>query len=565
VNAPSRHALKRLAPAAALLLVATGLSTAAGLSAASGAVATTPTPALKIVTPSATQTVERDTGEPVYLFDLGMFAVAQKAAVEIRTTRPSYRKPPTATLSIGTGGAAKKTTLPKGLVPDVDHLSNFFQLTVTNSAGKQVKKGQLSFCPNSFEAARAVPDGPPTSPYPYQCGDHPFAIGGVFGIQRGWSVPALDDFDNPPTFTGPDGTYTLQVQVAKPWRQVLGMSAAQGTGTVKLTVKTVASQGRGTAPAPSAANTMAGMKGMAGMAGMSSAPTGSLSPQRAALEAARVRALGRPNVPSKAAAAKTAAAKSTLRAAGAAAVPAMTAAQLAALPKPDLRALPAYQIGLDTLDANGNPSKNTYLDFGATVWNAGTSPLVVDGFRRTGSSLMDAYQYFFNAKGKQVGSAPAGTLQWDPRTGHMHWHFTAFATYRLLNSTQKVALRSGKEAFCLAPTDAIDLNVKNANWRPESTDLSTACGQGEEGALSIREVLDSGWGDTYSQSLPGQSFDVTNVPNGIYYIEVLANPDHKLTELSTSNNRALREVKLGGTVGKKRTLTVYPYQGIKAP
>ena len=231
---------------------------------------------------------------------------------------------------------------------------------------------------------------------------------------------------------------------------------------------------------------------------------------------------------------------------------------------PDLRTLPAYQIALDKTDGNGKKSKNTYLDFGATVWNAGPSPMVVDGFRRPGTRLMDAYQYFFDQNGNEVGSAPAGTLQWDPRKGHTHWHFTAFASYRLLDSTKKVALISGKEAFCLAPTDSIDLTVDGAQWRPDSTDLMTACGQGQEGALSIREVLSTGWGDTYSQSLPGQSFNISKIPNGIYYIEVLANPDHKLTESNTGNNSALRKVKLGGKVGGKRTLKVYPYQGITA-
>jgi hypothetical protein len=78
-------------------------------------------------------------------------------------------------------------------------------------------------------------------------------------------------------------------------------------------------------------------------------------------------------------------------------------------------------------------------------------------------------------------------------------------------------------------------------------------------------VLDAGWGDTYGQYLPGQSFNVTNLPKGIYYIEVLANPDHKLTESNPNNNSALRKIKIGGKVGGKRTIKVYDYQGIKAP
>lgn len=225
-------------------------------------------------------------------------------------------------------------------------------------------------------------------------------------------------------------------------------------------------------------------------------------------------------------------------------------------PKPDLRALPAWMI--DIAPENGRD----YLRFAANVWNAGPSPLVLDGFRRTGEDIMDAYQYFYDNNGNQVGYAQTGTMEWDVRDGHHHWHFTDFARYSLLNATQTEVVRSQKEAFCLAATDAIDYTVKNANWQPSNTDLHTACGN--EGSLAVREVLDVGSGDTYVQYLPGQSFDITDLPNGTYYVEVAANPDHNLFEANLDNNVSLREVILGGSPGA-RTVTVPPYQLIDAP
>jgi hypothetical protein len=194
------------------------------------------------------------------------------------------------------------------------------------------------------------------------------------------------------------------------------------------------------------------------------------------------------------------------------------------------------------------------------VWNAGTSPLLVDGFRRTGTELMDAYQYFFDAKGNQTGSVAAGTMEWDAREGHRHWHFTDFAQYNLLGADKKLAVRSGKEAFCLANTDAVDYTIPNAKWRPDNTDLSTSCGGNT--AVAVREVLDIGNGDTYSQSRPGQSFEITGLPNGTYYIQVLANPANKLAEVSTTNNSSLRQIILGGTPAA-RTITVPPVNGIE--
>ena len=213
-------------------------------------------------------------------------------------------------------------------------------------------------------------------------------------------------------------------------------------------------------------------------------------------------------------------------------------------PLPDLRSLPAWAVSVD---------RGRYLDFAATVWNAGPSGLVVDGFRRDNDeNLMDAYQYFYDSAGQQIGYEQVGTMEWDERDGHTHWHFTDFASYRLLNADKQLVVRSQKEAFCLANTDAVDYTLEGANWRPENTDLHTACG--DQSSIAVREVLDAGSGDTYLQYLPGQSFDLQGLANGVYYIEVLANPDSRLRESSTANNSSLRKVTISGTPGKRKAV-----------
>jgi hypothetical protein len=214
----------------------------------------------------------------------------------------------------------------------------------------------------------------------------------------------------------------------------------------------------------------------------------------------------------------------------------------AATPRPDLRSLPAWGLALSP---NGR-----FLRFSATVWNAGDSPLVVDGFRRESEDLMDAYQYFFDADGEQVGYEPVGQMHFDHKPSHQHWHFEDFARYSLLDAGHVEQVRSKKEAFCLANTDTVDLTVPDAAWQPENTRLETSCG--DESSLSIREVLAAGWGDTYTQYRAGQSFDLRGLPNGIYFVQVLANPDGNLVESDTTNNESLRKIKLGGTPDHRR-------------
>ena len=213
-------------------------------------------------------------------------------------------------------------------------------------------------------------------------------------------------------------------------------------------------------------------------------------------------------------------------------------------PKPDLQALPAFDMSI-------GPSGH-HLRFSATVWNAGDSPMVVDGFRRPGEEVMDAYQYFFDADGNQTGYEKVGQMEWHA-ANHQHWHFHDFARYRLLKADKTNAVRSRKESFCLANTDAVDYTVPGAVWRPENTDLSSACGGRD--TLSLREVLSSGSGDTYAQYRAGQSFNLEGLPNGRYYVAVEANPLGHLTESDTDNNVSLRRVRIGGTP-EHRTVTM---------
>ena len=203
-------------------------------------------------------------------------------------------------------------------------------------------------------------------------------------------------------------------------------------------------------------------------------------------------------------------------------------------PRPDLKALPPWQLQLNR--------KGTALRFAATVWNAGSSPLVIEGFRNdSDEDVLDTYQYFFDTDGNQVGYEQVGTMEWH-EGNHNHWHLEDFAKYELLDSSKNPVVPSTKNSFCLANTDAVDYTVPGADWKPENTDLSSACGGRD--ALSVREVLSSGSGDTYFQYRTGQAFNIKTLPDGIYFVRITANPDDHLLEEDTANNTSIRKLKL---------------------
>ncbi len=433
--------------------------------------------------------------------DLGLNVVAGQEAIEVRAKRKSYADPIVADVISKKGNKR----LPAGTVTDMSGLKRFSTVTVKDAKGKVIRLYTTNFCPNTYDSVRTRPEAPAQTPYPMNCGgENPFTLGSVWGIQAGW---AASTEDAPPTgkpFDLPVGKYTVGVTVNEAYRKAFDIATKDASVSLNLTVK----KGE------------YGEKALAGDHDHHGPQVSDYRPEY------------------RVAAKRPAAAKAP-----------------ATGPKPDLRSLPAWGISITPGAKN-----KWHVNFGATVWNAGTSPLLVDGFRRSGAGLMDAYQYFFDAQGNQVGAVPAGTMEWDARAGHEHWHFTDFAQYNLLRADKKLAVRSGKEAFCLANTDQVDYTIPLAKWRPLNTDLETSCG--EKDSVGVREVLDIGNGDTYTQDRPGQSFDITGLPNGTYYIEVKANPAGKLSESSATNNTSLRKIVLGGTA-KKRTLSVPPVNGIK--
>jgi hypothetical protein len=219
---------------------------------------------------------------------------------------------------------------------------------------------------------------------------------------------------------------------------------------------------------------------------------------------------------------------------------------------PDLIALPAW--GMSVYEHR----KKELLAFSATEWNEGPGTFVIEGFRGPDEPSMDAYQYFL-IDGDPVGRAEIGELEFHSGGGHNHWHFEEFTQYSLLDAERQEVLESGKQSWCLVNTDAIDLSVPNANWLGYGSDVFTMCGG--PGAIWIREVLDVGWGDTYSQYIAGQAFDITDMPNGKYYIRVQVNPLGAMYERSTDNNVEDRLVKLKGKPGARRVV-VPPWHGI---
>jgi hypothetical protein len=484
--------------------------------------------------------------------DPGVWLASMGSAFQLDVGRASYRTPVTLSQVISEPGGVRVTRpLPASMLDHWNGVEGMVRITV-RYAGKVVTSYRLTFCPNSFDQERATPDSPASSPYPEQgCSAFdPFPVGEVWGIAKGWAVDPAENFFYRPISLVMNRTYQVTESITPRYTHWFGVAPADASATVNVTV----TEPPGFPPPPPPSPTPSPIPTVTATATVSSSPTPAPTVTASASSSSvppgtpagvffqlptRPRHAARPSGPLPALPA----------------VPTMQNPPVSALP--DLMPLPAWGMSI----AHTGSKKvvgHDYLNFAATVAVGGNSPLDVEAFRHDASPVMKAYQYFYR-NGKVIGRAPAGTMGFDKAKGHNHWHFEQFAQYRLVAANKKLVVRSQKVGFCIAPTDAVDLLLPHALWNPFFIGFGGQCGSPT--ALWVREMMPVGWGDTYEQFLAGQAFDITNLPNGTYYVEIIANPEHVLKETSYRNDMTLRKVIITGTKGH-RHFVVPAYDGI---
>jgi len=131
----------------------------------------------------------------------------------------------------------------------------------------------------------------------------------------------------------------------------------------------------------------------------------------------------------------------------------------------------------------------------------------------------------FNTETRNIGAADL--IMGDPRFNtnfvfvscHGHYHFSAFADYRLVGSAGLPVANGNKVGFCLR--DSARFNATAPPGPRYNCDY---------------QGIQSGWADIYDASLPCQWVDLTGVAPGLYVLEIEVNPEGRLAETSRSNN-----------------------------
>ncbi|MEQ1859335.1 MAG: PA14 domain-containing protein [Chthoniobacteraceae bacterium] len=184
-----------------------------------------------------------------------------------------------------------------------------------------------------------------------------------------------------------------------------------------------------------------------------------------------------------------------------------------------------------TLDTSSQPGR-TLLRLTTTIGNRGPGPLEIWG----GAVDEDALTQIVNQRIYSVGGAVRDRLagHFEYHSAHGHIHFEGFATYNLRrvatgNGVGTIIASGGKTSFCI-------LNGRNY-WPDLYNAAPIRNGRGGGGCGTI-QGLSVGYADIYDSALPGQWIDVSGVPSGSYWLEVIADPDNHLSETDETNNTA---------------------------
>ena len=178
------------------------------------------------------------------------------------------------------------------------------------------------------------------------------------------------------------------------------------------------------------------------------------------------------------------------------------------------------------------------LGFQSAVRNVGAGPLLVNGHRsRRATPFMQADQQVMKQDGSSDVYRAVGRLRYVRSPDHQHWHLLRFERYELRRAgSGKVLVRDRKTGFCLGD------RYRVVNGKPVAAVMNPVhtgrCALRRPGRLHVSEGISVGWGDNYVAYLEGQSLPIDHLASGRYLLVHRVNTDHRLRELSYTNDAA---------------------------
>ena len=199
---------------------------------------------------------------------------------------------------------------------------------------------------------------------------------------------------------------------------------------------------------------------------------------------------------------------------------------------PDLRTLPPTDLLLQIVRGQGI----TRLRFTNTIWNSGPGHLEMRAVPFPLPGAVHVSQIILDEDGGEHFHE-AGVF--DYHDVHEHWHWEGFSLYKVWSLTpegglSEIVASSDKIGYCLL--DMTPYPGTDAPPFPEGMAPAPHAQYG--GCIWTRQGISAGWIDSYESHIGGQYVDITGLPDGVYALESVVDPDNIILEGDDMNNGA---------------------------
>jgi len=193
------------------------------------------------------------------------------------------------------------------------------------------------------------------------------------------------------------------------------------------------------------------------------------------------------------------------------------------------------------------------ISFSSILVNIGEGDFILRATRNAGVWQVEQ-DIPYSTSGARSVAVPA-QLTWGG-DGHGHWHIDRVAVNRLVPLDDSgrpepgEGLADSKVGFCF-----YDFSLQLEHGPPEAVYSREACGNSMD-TNAIGMGLSRGWGDTYNFGLPGQSIDVTELPDGMYRLWAEADAKSWFRESRSDNNTTWVDIELSTSPRGLRTTRI---------
>jgi hypothetical protein len=163
-----------------------------------------------------------------------------------------------------------------------------------------------------------------------------------------------------------------------------------------------------------------------------------------------------------------------------------------------------------------------FVGFNSKIVNRGEGPLEIAGTRSSRrSTALRARQLVTRSDGTKAAVRDVGSLRFVHEPRHRYWHLDDVMRYELRTvSTFSLVREGSRRGYCLR----------------DGATFPHFCGRELPGLLSLTEGIGPANGSRWAPEAEGQSFDVTRLASGRYWLVQRADPDGRFLESDITNN-----------------------------